>query len=246
MCFIAPGMPHDVTGLQPTRDSMTNSAGFFRELVRRGSAADDENYYRRYDPTGLESDTCKGNGPAGLIFVTGYFGAPIEETAAEIAGQEGMDLLILDRAIEIKDGRSIRKLCMAGGEHGYRNLEYEAVQEISEAYGGGVGSDGEDRDDGEREDRDSVSFVSDTGLVIACGDGILYDEMSRDVIAGHELIIVGEDMSLSKLWKRACCDDQTWHAFMFFGSEEEKRQAFEEYHQRQKQLFRQVKAAREK
>ena len=288
MCNIAPGMPHEVTGLQPTRDSMKNSSGFFRELIRRGSATADEAYYRRYDSAGMDPSSCKGNGPADLIFVTGYFGAQIIDTAAEIAQQEGMDLLILDRAIEEKDGRSIKRLCMAGGEHGYRNLEYEAVQEISEAYreagagggdkdcayrrdgagggdedcayrrdgtGGGdedcayreAGAGGRDEDCAYRRDgagRGCADGGSGAGLVIACGDGILYDEMTRDIIADHELIIVGEDMCPSKLWKRACLDEDTWHAFMFFGTEEEKRQAFGEYHARQKELFRQTRAAR--
>ena len=153
-----------------------------------------------------------------LIFVTGYFGAPILEIAEDIARQEGMDLLILDRAIEKKDGRSIRKICMAGGEHGYRNLECEAVQELS------------------------TRPESARGLVVACGDGILYDEMTRDLILEHELIIAGEDMSLSKLWKGALEDQKTWHAFMLFGSEEEKRRSFEKYHERQRELFRQVRS----
>lgn len=237
MCYIAPGMPHEITGLQPTRDSMNNSSGFFKELVRSGSATADEAYYRRYDPDtgrsngglGLNNDDpggckgdpdgCKGNGTSDLIFVTGYFGAPIIETADEIAKQEGMDLLILDRAIEKKDGRTIRKLCMAGGEHGYRNLEYEAVEELTS---GELAS-------------------TNTRLVIACGDGILYDEQTRGLILDHDLLIAGEDLKEEKLWKGAQADDETWHAFMLFGSDEEKRAAFDAYIERQKALFRQVR-----
>lgn len=230
MCNIAPGMPHEITGLQPTRHSMTNSSGFFRELIRSGSASADEAYYRRYDPghedRNGDSDRCNGNGSSELIFVTGYFGAPIVETAKEIAEQEGMDLLILDRAIEKKDGRSIRKLCMAGGEHGYRNLEYEAVEGLTKGAAVEAGDPA-----GEFPHR----------LVIACGDGILYDEQTRDLILGHDLIIAGEELSREKLWRGALEDDETWHAFMLFGSDEEKRTAFDAYIERQRVLFSQVR-----
>ena len=153
-----------------------------------------------------------------LIFVTGCFGAPIVEKAKEIADQKSMDLLILDDAIAEKDGRSIRRICMAGGEHGYRNLEYEAVEAL-----------------------DSEKDLPSEGLVIACGDGILYDEQTRDLILKHQLVIVGEDMEIDHLWENALGDEDTWHAFMQFGSEEERRSKFEEYIARQKALFSKVK-----
>lgn len=162
---------------------------------------------------------CKGNGQADLIFVTGYFGAPIVETAEEIAEKEGMELLILDRAIEEKDGRPIRRICMMGGEHAYRNLEYEAVAELCAAA-----------DEGEA-DRHAG------GLVVACGDGILYDDQTRDLILKHRLIIAGEDESVDDLWARACRDAETWHAFMHFGSDEERLVRFKSNHAAQKSFF---------
>lgn len=253
MCNIAPGMPHEITGLQPTRNSMANSSGFFRELVRSGSVSADEAYYRRYDPDpdgdkgtfdGQKGrfDQCKGNGSSDLIFVTGYFGAPIEETAKEIAEQEGMDLLILDRAIEKKDGRSIRRICMAGGEHGYRNLEFEAVEELTSIAGSLEtaelrSSTGSSQDQSEP----AGGCLYPTRLVIACGDGILYDEQTRELILDHDLIIVGDGLKPDRLWEGALADEETWHAFMLFGSDKEKRAAFEAYHERQKELFSQVR-----
>ena len=149
-----------------------------------------------------------------LIFVTGYFGAPIRETADRIASSKGRSVLDLDAMIEEKDGRSIARLCMMGGEHAYRNAEYEAVTELHE---------------------DSAP------LVVACGDGILYDDDSRAVILQHELVIAGEDLPLEELWERAKADEATYHAFMKFGSDEEKRAKFEEHHARQKKLFEQVR-----
>lgn len=149
-----------------------------------------------------------------LIFVTGYFGAPIRETADRIASSKGRSVLDLDAMIEEKDGRSIARLCMMGGEHAYRNAEYEAVNELHE---------------------DSAPQV------IACGDGILYDDDSRAVILQHELVIAGEDLPLEELWERAKADEATYHAFMKFGSDEEKRAKFEEHHARQKKLFEQVR-----
>lgn len=158
-----------------------------------------------------------------LIFVTGYFGAPILETAREVSSRKAMPVLDLDSEIEKRDGRSIRRICMAAGEHGYRNREYELVQALVSD------SDGAPRPDG-----------SDRGLVIACGDGILHDDMSRDLILRHTLLIAGEELSADELWERAGKQSGTYHAFMLFGTEEEKKKAFLEHHARQEALFESV------
>ena len=151
------------------------------------------------------------------IFVTGYFGAPIQEEAQRIASSKGWPVLDLDAAIEEKDGRSIARLVMMGGEHAYRNAEFEKLEELC-----GSGADAAE-------------------LVVACGDGILYDEDSRGLILQHELVIAGEDTPLDELWEHARQDAATYHAFMKFGTEEEKRAKFEAHHERQKQLFTMIK-----
>ena len=161
------------------------------------------------------------------IIVTGYFGAPIVETARKLAAAEGLDYISLDEEITKRDGRSIKRLVMMNGEHGYRNREYEVVEELLS----GKGSAGEARDG---------------GLVIACGDGILYDDQTAGLLHGCGLVIAGEKMSRDCLWEKAKTDAGTWHAFMKFGSEEEKRAAFDEYHRRQQKLFAAVRREREK
>ncbi|MBQ6495856.1 MAG: hypothetical protein IJI74_01665 [Firmicutes bacterium] len=147
-----------------------------------------------------------------LILVTGYFGAPIEETARGIAERENFAYLSLDEEVVRRDGRSIHRLVMMNGEHGYRNTEYEILNEINEDP-----------------DRDA--------LVISCGDGVLYDDMSREIAQANTLVIAGEDLSTDELWERARTMGGTYHAFMFFGSDDEKRQAFERYLERQRVLF---------
>lgn len=147
---------------------------------------------------------------ANLIVVTGCFGAPVKEKALELARQRGLPLVDLDKEITKRDGRSIRRLVMMNGEHGYRNAEYEVLKELS--------------DDG-------------ASCVVACGDGVLYDEMSRDIALANELVIAGFDMTTDALWDNAKADAETYHAFMNFGSEEEKRDAFEKLIERQRALF---------
>lgn len=161
-----------------------------------------------------------------LIFVTGYFGAPIKEEARRIASSKGWQVLDLDARIEETDGRSIARLCMMGGEHAYRNAEFEEVERICEAA----------TDDLAEE----KTAGSAGGLVVACGDGILYDDDSRGRILEHQLVIAGEDQPLEELWEHARQDETTYHAFMKFGTEEEKRAKFEAHHARQQDLFRQV------
>lgn len=142
-----------------------------------------------------------------FIFVTGFFGAPLLQRAQQLAEEHGLPLISLDEEIEKVDGRSVRRICMMMGEHEYRNKEYEALKNISQ------------------------------DAVVLCGDGVLHDDMSRDLITSHELVIVGNDMSCDELWENAKTIDDSCHAFMHFGSEEKKRAAFDDLYERQRVLF---------
>lgn len=163
------------------------------------------------------------------IIVTGYFGAPIEETAQKLAASEGLDYISLDEEITKRDGRSIKRLVMMNGEHGYRNQEYEVLQELC--------------GDAEPDIPAGDAAGNGAGLVIACGDGVLYDDDSREIISRRELVIAGEAMTTDELWENAKAIEDSYHAFMAFGTEDEKRAAFEQLIQRQRTLFAQVRNA---
>ena len=167
-----------------------------------------------------------------MIFVTGYFGAPIRETAEALAGRENCELVDLDARIEAKDGRSIARICMMAGEHAYRNQEYEQVQALVGSDSRSGGSAGGDRSDAQ------------AGPVVLCGDGILHDDQTRDLILDHQLVIAGDNMSADDLWEGARRQENTYHAFMRFGTEAEKRKAFDEHHRRQRKLFSSVTEGR--
>ncbi len=216
-----------------------------------------------------------------MIFVTGYFGAPIRETAEALAGRENCELVDLDARIEAKDGRSIARICMMAGEHAYRNQEYEQVQALvgsDSRSGGSAGGDpesGGDRSaaqaagesaggkrsvaqpDGEaasgkrsvaQPDGEAASgrdhADAQAGPVVLCGDGILHDDQTRDLILDHQLVIAGDNMSADDLWEGARRQENTYHAFMRFGTEAEKRKAFDEHHRRQRKLFSSVTEGR--
>lgn len=146
-----------------------------------------------------------------LIFITGFFGAPLMQKAQQLAEEYGLPLLILDKEIEKADGRSARRICMMMGEHEYRNKEYEALNSII---------------DGDL-----------AGAVVVCGDGVLHDDMSREIIESHELMVLGGDMTIDVLWEGAKADKDSCHAFMHFGNEEQQRAAFEKLYERQRVLF---------
>ena len=145
-----------------------------------------------------------------LTIVTGYFGAPIHAKAAQLSRERGVELLSLDEEIVRRDGRSIKRLVMMNGEHGYRNLEYEVLKELAD---------------------------SGRELVVSCGDGVLYDDDSRNIILQGTLVIAGENLSPDQLWEEARLLEDSYHAFMAFGTQEEKRRAFDDLIQRQKILF---------
>ena len=151
---------------------------------------------------------------ANLIIVTGPFGAPVIETARELAAQYGLPLVDLDKEIERRDGRSIKRLVMMNGEHGYRNQEYEVLQELAE---------------------------EGASCVVACGDGVLYDDDSRRIILENRLVIAGEGLSEEALWRTASECKDSYHAFMSFGTAEEKRAAFGDLIRRQRAMIEGVK-----
>ena len=153
-----------------------------------------------------------------IIYVTGPFGAPIMETAERLAKADGLVLHDLDKEIEIRENWSVRRMVMMHGEHCYRNAELDALKALQE----------------------------EDGIVVACGDGILYDEDCRAVIQDGQLVICGMEMSEEELWESACRIEGTYHAFMSMpaepGSEAEaqKRQRFHQLIERQKELFVEV------
>lgn len=156
-----------------------------------------------------------------LIFITGFFGAPLLQRAQQLAEEHDLPLVSLDEEIEKTDGRSVRRICMMMGEHEYRNKEYEALKKLTEcALVEAAGGE-----------------TPRSGAVVLCGDGVLHDDMSRDLITSHQLIVLGGDMSCDELWENAKTIEGSCHAFMHFGNEEEKRAAFDNLYERQRVLF---------
>lgn len=146
------------------------------------------------------------------IFITGFFGAPVTEAAQKLAFERNAQHIDLDAEIQRIDGRSVQRICMIMGEHEYRNQEYEALS--------------------------GILAKADSGCtIIQCGDGILLDEMCRNLIEAHELIIVGGNLTADQLWENARTITNSCHAFMTLTDESKKRAAFDDLHERQKQLF---------
>lgn len=164
-----------------------------------------------------------------LIFITGYFGARLEEQAQEMAQEKEYGFLSLDEEIERTDGRSVRRICMMMGEHEYRNKEYEVLQRIIKAASEKTEAD---------EMKGSLTVpLSSKGLVICCGDGVLLDDQSRALLQNHKLLVLGGELAPDELWQNAIGETDTYHAFMHFGTEEERRTAFDDLHKRQQALF---------
>ena len=88
-----------------------------------------------------------------------------------------------------------------------------------------------------RQEQDQELAEKGQPCVIACGDGVLYDDDSRSIICENELVIAGADLSEEELWENASSCRDSYHAFMSFGTEEEKRKAFADLIRRQRLLF---------
>ncbi len=160
-----------------------------------------------------------------FIFVTGFFGAPLEEIAGRLAEDEGAELISLDEEISRDDGRSILRICMLMGEHEYRNKEYEALQRLTGPAAAGS------------EDSVTCDCNDEKNIVVLCSDGVLHDDMSAEIIKNHDLVIAGRDMDRDELWQNASTADSSYHAFMTLPEESARRRAFDELYERQQALF---------
>lgn len=138
------------------------------------------------------------------IFVTGYMGADTRGLAEEIASETGYELIDLDAEIEKLDGRTIQRICMLMGEHEYRNKEYEMLQ----------------------------SLKNREGIVVLCGDGIIFDDQNREVLEANTVALADADTDINVLWDRTKDLKGLPYAFMNFGGDERKAQFIELYEQR--------------
>ena len=167
-----------------------------------------------------------------FIFVTGFFGAPIKDRAAALAAEMGGRYVSLDEEIEKKDGRSVSRICMVMGEHEYRNREYEILSQLTAEL-----SAEEQTNPSKPAGAAAFAKPQSEYVAVACGDGVLLDEMSAEIISHHKLIIEGSDMSCEKLWQNAGKIKNSCHAFMLEPDEKKRRKAFEDLYERQRLLF---------
>lgn len=138
------------------------------------------------------------------IFVTGYMGADTRGLSEKIAAETGYEMIDLDAEIEKLDGRTIQRICMLMGEHEYRNKEYEMLQTLK----------------------------TREGIVVLCGDGIIFDDQNREVLEANTVVLADADTDINILWDRAKNLKNLPYAFMNFGGEERKEKFIELYEQR--------------
>ena len=124
--------------------------------------------------------------------------------SAKIAAETGYQLIDMDAEIEKADGRTIQRICMLMGEHEYRNKEYEMLQSLK--------------------DRE--------GIVVLCGDGIIFDDQNREVLEANTVVLADADADIDELWERAKDLKGLPYAFMNFGGDERKEKFIELYEQR--------------
>lgn len=144
------------------------------------------------------------------IFVIGYIGSQRMERGEKLARELGYQLLDLDRMIEERDGRTLKKLIMMMGEHEYRNKEYEILKELEDQQ----------------------------GFVLVCGDGIVHDEMNLAILKRETTIFVEE--ALEVLWERIAEKEDGLYAFLHDSDREKARKKFMEFYQLRLPLYREA------
>jgi shikimate kinase len=133
-----------------------------------------------------------------IIFVTGFIGSDRDGLARQIAAQNGLEYVSLDQEIESKDGRSVRRIAMAMGEHEVRNKEYEIVKDLlRQAAASSV--------------EDALNWQ---GFVVACSDGIVLDDECLSLLEEGQVVIADESLTPEELWAKAKADPNPAYAFL--------------------------------
>jgi len=133
-----------------------------------------------------------------IIFVTGFIGSDRAGLARQMAAQNRMEYVSLDQEIEAKDGRSVRRIAMAMGEHEVRNKEYEALKDLL---------DRTEKSTGESE-------ADWRGFVVACSDGIVLDDECLALLSEGQVVIADETLPPEQLWEQAKADPNPTYAFL--------------------------------
>jgi len=147
------------------------------------------------------------------IYVIGFLGTNRIKTAIEISKKKCMTFFNLDEEIVKRDGRSLKRICMMMGEHEYRNKEYEILKELSS--------------------RDNV--------VVACGDGVILDDMCTTLLKKNQVIVADASLTVESLWENAKNDFSIPYAFMCDSNLERKKSKFYKLYKQRKVLYDQFR-----
>ena len=146
------------------------------------------------------------------IFVIGFAGSDRRGAAEKLAKELNYQLIDLDQEIEKEDGRSIQRICMMMGEHEYRNKEYEMLEKIK----------------------------NQEKIVVICGDGIVLDDMNRQILERNGVFVADAEKSAQELWENAIRDQEhSPYAFMHQGDDQQKKEKFMDLYEQRKSLYNQ-------
>lgn len=144
------------------------------------------------------------------IFVIGFMGSNRNEIGKKLAAKLNYELIDLDREIEKEDGRDIRRICMMMGEHEYRNKEYEMLEKLSEQE----------------------------KIVVVCGDGIVLDDMNREILQKNQVVLADWEKDPQQLWEQAKQQKNNFpYAFMNQPDTALKKQKFMDLYDQRKNLY---------
>lgn len=201
-----------------------------------------------------------------VIYVIGFIGSD-RMTAARAASEEyGIPLYDLNAEIEKRDGRSIRRMVITMGEHELRNKEYETLTAILKECG--EPADPAEIADpnlpticsrGSQQADTAASEASGTAAmppenparsysaVICCGDDIILDPMSADLVRAGKVIIADdpetakspEDAAacLEAMLERAVSDETTHYAFLMDPDQDAVREKFMKLYEQRRPLY---------
>lgn len=182
------------------------------------------------------------------IFLIGYMGCGKTTVSKELAQLTGFLPLDMDAEIERIEGMSIRKLFMRFGEHEFRNKESELLDKLCNVTSGidlMTGGEGAIKKMMERASKyaefENLGKSPQSGLVIACGGGIILDDLNCTVLKKECTVFL--EGSLDVLFQRVKGDSNRPLAFMEISDESKQFEKFANLYKTRESLYKNTASA---
>ena len=173
------------------------------------------------------------------IFLIGYMGSGKTTVGKDLCNFTGFYFVDMDKEIEQAESSSIRNLFIKYGEHEFRNKESELLDKLCHITSAADVMTGESNSNTKflntKSKYESFANISDKGVIVSCGGGIVLDDLNRTILKNQTTIYL--EGNLKTLFERVNGDTNRPFAFMDIADEKERFDKFVTLFHKRKPLY---------